>query len=188
MNKPFNRRLAAIVIFLLPLGTYAQDSLSTAFSKCSAIPDDADRLACFDAVASAETAAPEAPESQATLPAESASEAATAPETAAAPAVPVAATAPVHEPIRDEIGKERVKDAEKPEAKKYSATVTRCDENPQSGQTYFFFDNGQVWKQSRYRRLRFRDCDFPVTVAKDGFGYEMYIPDKDRTIRITRIR
>lgn len=182
MKKPYNCRLATIAILLLPMGAYAQDPVNNALGKCVAIAADADRLACFDAIASVATTVPGLPEASEPPAAASAATA------GAVVAVETAATAPAHEPISDEIGLERVKGAEKPEVQKYSATVTRCDENEQSGQTYFFFDNGQVWKQSRYRRLRFRDCQFEVSLAKDGFGYQMYIPDKDRTVRVTRIR
>ena len=111
------------------------------------------------------------------------------PAPAAAPqAVTTPATGDAPVPITDEVGRERVEGAREDERPEYSANVIRCEENQQSGQTYFFFENGQVWKQANYRRLRFRECRFEVTLTEDNFGYSMHIPSRDRQFRVTRIR
>ena len=49
-------------------------------------------------------------------------------------------------------------------------------------------ENGQVWKQSNYRQLAFKNCDFDIEISKGTFGYQMYIPSKDRSVRVARVR
>jgi len=51
---------------------------------------------------------------------------------------------------------------------------------------FFKFENGQVWKQVDRSRLNFKDCDFPVVVSKDGFGYKLQVEGEGRKIRISR--
>ncbi len=51
---------------------------------------------------------------------------------------------------------------------------------------FFKFENGQVWKQVDRAARHFNDCDFPVVLSKDGFGYKMQIEGKGSKIRISR--
>ena len=65
------------------------------------------------------------------------------------------------------------------------ARVTLCQQD--RDKVWFFkFDNGQVWKQVDRTRLSFQDCDFPVAILKDGFGYKMQIEGSEKQIRISR--
>ncbi len=170
--------VVAGVLLLSAQSATANDVLPGSLAECASIADDTERLACFDAVASAHStrppAAPAAPAQPAT------------PEPPAPASAAPAAAGPT--PITDEVGRERVEGGRDEEPPEYSATVTRCEENQQSGQTYFYFENGQVWKQANYRRLRFRECRFDITLTEDNFGYVIYIPSKDRRVRVTRIR
>ena len=166
---------AAGLTVLADKPSLADDAVSGGLVDCAAISDDMQRLACFDALAArheGEPAAPPAPP----------------PTPAAAPASPAPSADVGPTPITDEIGRERVEGPSRDEAPVYTANVTRCEENRQSGQTYFFFENGQVWRQANYRRLRLRDCRFEVNLSEDNFGYSMYIPSEDRRFRVTRIR
>ena len=63
--------------------------------------------------------------------------------------------------------------------------VTRCQQDG-SKAWYFKFENGQVWKQVDRTTRRFKECDFPVVVSKDGFGYKMQVEGKGAKIRISR--
>ena len=182
------------------VNAHSDEAFEEAMRKCAAIEDTDARLTCFDAVASvaqpvATDAAPEAPTAL-TEPA-----ATPKPAAPAAVAVPAAAGAAsladaesgaaemndAPQPLTDDVGKERVEPAqrEKPE---YAARVVRCERSQQSGQTYFYLDNDQVWKQANYRRMSLGDCNFDARLTKDAFGYELYIPEKDRTVRVSRIR
>lgn len=161
--------LAALVSFIA-VPAQSQD-LGKAITSCASITEDSARLTCFDALASMMGAAPVA-------------EAMDVP-TAAAAAVVVAATAA---PLTDDIGKERVEPKDPEEQPRYASHVTGCKESIQSGQYYFTLDNGQVWKQSNYRRLGFKNCDFDIEISKGTFGYQMYIPSKDRSVRVARVK
>ena len=63
--------------------------------------------------------------------------------------------------------------------------VVQCQQD-RDGAWYFKFDNGQVWKQVDGTSRRFKDCDFPVVVSKDGFGYKMQVEGEGAKIRISR--
>jgi len=168
--------LAALAVLATIIAVPAQSQdLGEALARCAAIAEDDARLTCFDALG-------------ALLVGEQDAEQVVAPAVvAAAPAV-VAAAPAGPAPLTDAVGKERIEQPKADEREKYSARVVSCQESVQSGQYYFRFENGQVWKQSNYRRLGFRDCEFDIEISKDSFGYQMYIPSKDRSFRIARVK
>lgn len=190
--------VTAIGLLALPVASYADDALAAALDKCAVIQSDDDRLVCYDALALLNDSVAADPVAPAPMPAEQAAPAmAPAPAQPAAPAVvpapaesaatAMAETPPEVLPLGDEIGKTGVQQDEAA-PQKYSARVTRCVEHKQSGQYYFYFDNGQLWKQSNYRKLRWRECEFDVIITKGMLGFDMYIPEKDRTVRVSRRR
>lgn len=67
------------------------------------------------------------------------------------------------------------------------AQVNRCEESV-DGRYFFYLDNGQVWKQTRTDRYRYKDCNFSVTIIKDFFGHKMVTDDGERTVRVKLIR
>ena len=145
--------------------------LGKAINSCASITEDGARLTCFDALAAMLGDVPEA-------------EATNAPAAATAAVVVAATTAP----LTDDIGKERLEPKDPDEQPRYASHVTSCKESIKSGQYFFTMENGQVWKQSNYRRLGFKNCDFDVEISKGTFGYQMYIPSKDRSVRVARVR
>ena len=205
----------ALAMVWLPMSASADEAFEEAVRKCAAISDESARLICFDAVSTAKPdaadepqVAPEPPtavmESATTAPAPQAPaglelaeqsaeiEVATGAAAAASVANEVAEEAAVEaaedaQPLTDDVGMERV-DPSAAKNPEYVARVVRCDKHQQSGQTYFFLDNEQVWKQANYRRMSLGNCDFEVRIKKDTFGYELFIPSKDRTVRVSRIR
>lgn len=68
----------------------------------------------------------------------------------------------------------------------FAGVVTSCKKGAY-GKYYFYFDNGQIWKQSGAERLRFRECRFNVTIAKDFGGYVMRIEGRKGRVRIARV-
>lgn len=199
----------ACLLLIACASAYGDEGLTTALGECRQIGDDQARLSCFDAVAAMaarQTTAPPTAPSLGTVPAgppaaPSLGTVPTGPPSApgleTVSATPPAAASPPSEastapadtiPLTDEVGIERVDGARQSAPSKYSARVTRCEVNRQSGQTYFYLENGQVWKQANYRRLNLRDCRFDVTLAKDTFGYELFIAEENRTVRVSRIR
>ena len=66
--------------------------------------------------------------------------------------------------------------------------VTRCKKTLDKTQWFYFFEDGQVWKQVDRRKRRHKDCNFYVNISEDTFGYQMTIEGQDSKIRIKRIR
>ena len=150
--------------------------------------EDDDRLGCFDALAAETTHA------VATAPPPTDALAAPAAAVAVArsdspPAEPAAGAVPEAEPISDEVGLSRIKGSNTPEPQQYSATVTKCEENKQSGQYYFFLENGQVWQQSQSGRLVYR-AENPRVVIKRGMlgGYYLSVDGVNRRVRVKRLK
>ncbi len=100
-------------------------------------------------------------------------------------AAQVATPEPEYAPLTDDIGAWGVRSAN--EAKRpIRAKVTRCFQNARDD--YFFgFENGQIWKYKGSRRLRYKECNFHVTIMRDGFGYKMQPEGEERTLRISRV-
>ena len=169
--------LATVVIASLIAAPAQSQDLGKAITSCASITEDDARLTCFDALAAMMGEVPVA-------------EAANAPAAKNAPAAATAAVvvAATAAPLTDDIGKERVEPKDPEEQPRYASHVISCKESIQSGQYYFILDNGQVWKQSNYRRLGFKNCDFDIEISKGTFGYQMYIPSKDRSVRVARIK
>ena len=206
MSKIFNKTLRKILIAVTFLFVSpgvptagAQESVGVALNKCAGIDDDSARLSCYDALATVPvdgqnnvgvaddndvgaTGATGAAGSAADTTAVTAVVA----DTTAVIAVVEEAADPV--PLTDEVGKERLEATPDEEQPKFSANVIACTKSVHSGQYYFTFENGQVWKQSNYSNLNLRDCEFDVEISKSAFGYKMYIPSKERTVRIARVK
>lgn len=167
MSTINSRKFTALLLLVaLPVAGLADDPVGASLERCAQIDDDGARLECFDALAERHKAA--------------------AGDSIPAAPAPVRATAPV--PLTDEVGKARVEGPDYSDEPRFTAHVVSCRKNPQSGQYVFSFENGQVWKQSAYRSISLRNCDFDVEIQKVSFGYDMYIPSKDRTLRIARVR
>jgi len=91
----------------------------------------------------------------------------------------VTATATNAQPLPDDFGSSKII--------QYGGLITSCKKG-HYGNWYFIFDNGQVWKEVNKRNLRFKECNFNATIAKDVFGYKMQIDGVEKTIRVTRNR
>ena len=163
------RSIAAFFILLLTVfaSSSAAQSVDTVeeLKICASIADQEARLACFDELG------------ERVLREESAVEETTHDEVAE----PEAATATTTDvqPLPDELGSSKTA--------RYTGLITSCKKG-HYGDWYFFFDNGQVWKEVNDRRLRFKDCNFNATITKDGFGYKMRIDGEKKTIRVRRHR
>ena len=89
--------------------------------------------------------------------------------------------------LPDDIGGADFEEEAQIPKKQDKGLVTSCKKGG-DGRWYFYFENGQVWKEVNKRRLRFKDCNFIASVARDGFGYKMRIDGDERSIRVSRIR
>ena len=151
-------------VFLLsgPLTSAADDSIRDDLKRCSSIEDAAARLVCYDGISGRQ-----------------------APSQAAA----TSPIDPPHDKSLDEPGSESVRrdNDEKDETLAIRATVTKCRQDA-NDKYYFYFDNGEVWKQSDGKRVRLRDCSFDVTITKDFFGHKMRPDGEKWRIRVARVK
>jgi hypothetical protein len=106
----------------------------------------------------------------------------------------IKATPTQHEPdvadlgppaLKDDLGGERFANKPDLEDAQDRGLITACTQGTDK-KWYFYFENGQIWKQVSDRRLRFDECRFVATITKDMFGYKMLIEGHKRKIRISR--
>jgi len=157
--------------------SYAQDARD--FERCAGLEDSVARLACYDEISNRQ------------VPAE--------PAEPAEPEAPVAVAEPIEtvekpvakepQPLTEEVGQEQLdrrgESREEPET--FAGRVTNCRQDA-AHKWYFFFGNGQVWKQKDSGSLRFSDCDFDATIRRDFFGYKMQVVGDDKEVRVARVR
>jgi len=149
--------------------------------SCVAIESSSERLACYDQLAGRKPPAPNAAAREEPGDVEQPS---AAPATAASAEPPTVSTRTLDD-LADETRPKTVRDAE--EEIVVRARVTSCEKDSRN-KYYFAFDNGQVWKQSSDKKLRYRECNFEVTISKDFFGYKMQPDGSKSRIRIVRVK
>ena len=162
-----------VVAVMLPLlvasSASAQDDtvIRETLANCASLGDDAERLLCYDGLAQLMSLR-------------------TSEDGAATPQPPAleAAATEGPAPITDDVGLVPEED----DLPQYAVRVTGCRETARGQQLFFFLENGQVWKQSDYRRLRIKDCELDGVIVKGGFGYRLELPALDRSVRVARVR
>lgn len=153
--------LTATMAIVVPIAAVAD---APSLQRCGAIEDPEARLRCYDEVANS-AGTPQAPPDIEKPRKEPSPQAEAPAEPPAAPQAPA-----------DDEGKET-----------FTADVTRCDKG-HDGRYYFFFSNGQVWKQVKASRKSYKDCSFTVTVTRDWFGYKMQRDSEERPVRISLVK
>ena len=195
---------AGLIVAVAPL-TLAVADTDDELAACRSIEDDAERLACFDAVLSpghavtskppaGETAlSPGKAETPAAAPAPAmpeptaAGEPAADPQPAAAGRLPAKPEPAERQPaLTDEVGRESIEEKDKEELN-VQGHVSRCVEG-RSGKYVFYFENGQVWRQRGSANVNWKECDFDVRISKDMFGYYLTRDGQSRKVRIERVR
>lgn len=173
LRKRFIACTAISLASIITAPVIAADDAASRLSACQAIAVDADRLDCYDAIASSMAAAD--------VPAEIPAKVSEV-QSAAAPS-------DKPPPLTDDVSKVSVKGANI-EQPIYSTVVTACKRSEQEQRTFFYLENGQVWKQSDAGRLRLenKECQFEATIEKKAFGWRLRIPSEDRVIRVFRVR
>jgi len=106
------------------------------------------------------------------------------PATGAATATAEAAATPT---MRDDLGGGQFSDKAEPADDVNRGLLTSCKMGP-TNRWYFYFDNGQVWKQVNNGRVHFDDCKRVATISKDWFGYTLEIEGRKGKIRIARVK
>lgn len=154
-------------------------------TDCRNIADDKVRLACYDKLTNPAAASPDSAAVPAAIPAAvKPPPAATMPETA-----PVADKAPgvTVVPLDDSTAKARVIDPKDEPEIRIRGRVISCRKDA-TRKFLFYFDNGQIWRQKDNTNIRWRDCEFDVTITKDVFGYKMVADNEGRQVRISRLK
>lgn len=159
MNQIY-KSLTAIVL-LTAASAQAQD-LSSALETCKKIKSQADRLICFDAVASMnKTTAPIQPEKPA----------------------PVSKDEIVKEIKQQEFGLKSQK--EDPET--LVSTIKKIKKNPY-GKLTIYLEEGQVWKQSDSSKLKLKK-GYSVSIRKAALGsFLLSTENSKRTMRVKRVK
>jgi hypothetical protein len=178
-----------------------EDSLLQ-LKTCAQIEDSEQRMACYESLGKQVIAVDRA--------AESTVETAAEPETAVVPVADTATTAPdvqvaesaatapaaaeeastvaeTSPTLPDEIGGDRFSQNDAERNRQNRGQVRSCQRD-QNNRFTFYFDNGQVWRQTDERRFRQpHDCQFIAEITRDVFGYLMQIEGKKNKIRVKRI-
>ena len=174
---------------------------ATAFMKCARIASDAQRLSCYDRLATelielgvpgpaAPTAAASAPPAkqagtQAPPPAPTGTGATAETE---APAVISGGGAGAIATTEEGFGLEAVKEAQDKDIKsvqsRYVGEFTGWD-----GDTTFPLENGQVWQQIESGRLSWKATDPMITIKRGFMGsYQLSVEGVNKKVRVKRIK
>lgn len=160
---------AGLFVMCVPVLVLAQSSED--LSRCGSIEDDAKRVACYDEISGRQSTAKDV-----TM------------EAAPSSSAPAAAESEEYAPLTADVGAESLDtkdEVDKDEPVRGHITSCRKDS---LNDYFFYFDNGQVWKEKSDARLHYKDCDFSVTISRDFFGYKMQIDGEKGRIRISRVR
>ncbi|NNF17720.1 MAG: hypothetical protein HKN70_13330 [Gammaproteobacteria bacterium] len=197
--------LVAVYLASAVTGTHAANvaNLGEQLQTCAALADATQRLACFDGVAQAASAADYTP----ITPSEMVQAGSTA-SVSSATAAPVSTTTPDEAPDgqscdgatgdcvsaddedtvgsrylrRDSIKKTREK------ASVYAFTLVDAKRNAR-GRWLFYFDNGQIWKQIDSRSAHIPDPPIEAQIKVGTFGsHKLSIEDRVRGLKIKRLK
>ncbi len=157
---------ASLFVMCAPVLVLAQSSED--LSRCGSIEDDAKRVACYDEISGRQSTAKDV-----TM------------EAAPSSSAPAAAESEEYAPLTADVGAESLDGADKD--KPVRGHVTSCRKDSLNDY-FFYFDNGQVWKEKSDARLHYKECDFSVTISRDFFGYKMQIDGEKGRIRISRVK
>ena len=167
-----------LLVFATNLQAHDAETASdtkTSIGKCAKFSSSSARLECYDQLATRLLAV--TIETHATTkPAQS------------APPLAVAETGQEKAALPQDIGGTQFgQEAKEEQPETYRGTITSCKKGG-DGKHLFIFDNGQVWKQVKSNKRRYKNCNFEVTITEDIFGYKMAIDGQKRSIRINRKR
>ncbi len=170
MNKSLSVG-AVLIYFGLSLPANAASDTLQQLKDCARTENTELRVACYEALGKAVLAA----ESQANANGNSTADATTKSTTAESVAMP------------DSIGGGKFsRDANIPE-EQFKGMLKSCKKSLDK-RWFYFFENGQIWKQVQHKSIRHKNCNVAATLSKDGFGYKMRIEGEDRKVRVRRHR
>lgn len=170
-------RFTFIVTFIFISNVaFGSESLETRISKCSSVKDYVKRLNCFDLLSESLLVAKETETTPTKVT-----------KTTESKQVSIVNNQESIEQTKSEkiptdLGGSAF--TENGEPKGYQGNVISCKAS-QDNKWFYYFENGQIWKQADNRRIRHKECNFPATIRKDGFGYMMLFGN-NKKVRISR--
>ena len=156
---------------------------------CARIEVQSERVSCYETLGRRVLRATNAVSAQVDQPAADAGPAAlSAPASAAAASTSDNSTLPDVAPIasNDTFGGDRFARKENDQAPQLHAVVTSCKKD-YYGNYSFSLDNGQIWESMDNKKLRYKKCEFAVTISKEFMGYKMRVDGEWGRIRVRRI-
>lgn len=184
---------------VLSFAVAAETSIEEDLNRCGKLEDQAARLSCYDEIvdrkpesepptpAVAEEATEAEPPAPVVVETDAEAERASG-QTATANAEDVAASQSENDERLATLGEEQIGERKSESEKlELTARVVGCKKDD-FRRYYFYFENGQVWKQKSERRLTYKECDFNITITRDFFGYKMLPEGETRRIRIARVK
>ena len=170
-NARYTIFVGAVFLFAV-LAARADESISDGLQRCRLIEGASARLACYDGLSRGRTPAP--------IAASASVDPSSVEQSAAEQSANKSLADPGTETVRGDTG-------DKYETVTIRATVTNCRQG-ENKKYYFYFENGQVWKQSGTSRKKYEDCEFEASIMRDAFGYRMLPDGETQRIRITRVK
>ncbi len=177
---------AALAASLALLSGCATAQTAETMDDCRAIEDNAERLACFDRMASTPPPAPPEAPAQSSQP--PVAEAPPAQTTTPAPTAPPRAAEPA------DFGLERQASLEGPDSilasvvggfKGWGEIQTKEGRKT----TVFELDNGQIWVQVGPQKFRYGGPDRKVEIRRASFGSFLLSPEGlNRSVRVRRVK
>ena len=192
-------KLTAIAVFVIGTGffltsvselpAHENDEIEQ-LRKCARINDQSKRIDCYE-VLGQQLLAEEGSADEATVPQSTAGSGVTAtPSESVDPPVGVAtksvATVAVASSSPRDIDTPTADRGAEAETQ-VDASVTSCRRD-NKGDYSFTLDNDQEWKQVDMKQLRYKECNFPVTIKKSFMGYKMRIVGEKGHIRVRRVK
>ncbi len=161
---------------------------------CARIGDRSERVSCYETLGRRVLSATNAVSAEADQPAADADPAVLSAPASAPASASASATTSGNSPLpdvaptasNDTFGGELFAWKENDQAPQLHAVVTSCKKD-YYGNYSFSLDNGQIWKSMDTKKLRYRKCEFAVTISKEFMGYKMRIDGEWGRIRVRRI-
>lgn len=178
------RPATLLILVCWPVLAPGQPTGPRDFMHCDGIVDDAARLQCYDEVSRQRKASSDEPKSSGVA---VAAEDDAREEPADPPQPEFGPDEGEVDQVPDNLGLSSVRGGDQRNREIFHARLVDCRPGG-TGKTFFYFDNGQVWRQADERRVDFGNCDFDVTISKDMFGYRIEPDGNMRGVRISRVR
>ncbi len=186
----------ATVFFLVPQLALA-DELKLEILMCAKTEDGVERFSCYEAIGKKLLAVEEGEKNEVEVVASNTKiepladpKLNTTPDTVVEDEV-ASSDVVVEKTLSDELGGRQFKKEESGSEKRSqilaTARVTSC-RKAVDGKWFFFFENGQVWKQVDSSRRHYRSCDFMANIKKDGIGFKIQVEGEKRSTRVKRHR